>query len=101
MLRADPRGQVPQTPGITLIRSVESASVELRPGRPVQQLRGRRLRDVVEIPQHDQATLQPVPIQHRVDVHPDGRRFHGPPVQGVRTEPGPLILAVGGARPLW
>ena len=48
----DPGGEVPQPLPVALVGLIEPACADLRSGRPVEDLGGRRLRAVVEVPQH-------------------------------------------------
>ena len=51
---------------------------------------------VVQIPEDDQRPVLAVPIEDGVGVDPDGGRLRRAAEQRVGTEPGPLVLVVGG-----
>jgi hypothetical protein len=78
--------------GRPLVRDLEPAGVDLRSGRPEEQLRRRRLDRVVQIATQDNRLR--LGCQGGCRPRPQAGRLSGAPVQSVGGEPGSFALVV-------
>lgn len=82
LLMGDPRCEIPQRSSVSAVRLVEPAGADLGAGRTVQDLGGRRFRNVVEVAEDDEPALLALAVEQVPGAETDSTALVMPASRG-------------------